>query len=464
MLKDDILKGETDILEFKVTPSADSSKWLKTVVAFANGRGGRIVFGVSNDREVKGLEGDLFAMKDAIANAVADACEPIIPVTITGSTIEGKQIIVLEVPSGRMTPYYLKQKGEIDGVFVRHDATTRTADEMSLKELRVEGSGRGYDSMICRGLEITNESAELLCKAMYESASANAVDETARQLIKMVGIAQLKKWGLLIERGERLFATNAYALLAGSDLFSPIVKCAVFKGVTRSIFVDRRHFFAPVQQQIEESYKWVLSKINLGGSVKNGVHRHDEYEIPPSAIRELIVNAIAHRSYVNGEESSITIALYDDRLEITSPGRLPHGVSIEKMREGCSECRNKSLVQALAYMNFIEDWGSGIPRVCAELKAAGLKDLEITEWPNAVRMVIFRQNARKVAVSDGKKEKSEQIVDVMRNNPNISVAAIVTAIGGGKRSVERLIAELKKNGAIKRVGGPYGGHWEIVEM
>lgn len=462
MLKDDILKGESDTLEFKVTPSADSSKWLKTVVAFANCRGGRIVFGVTNVREIKGLEGDLFAMKDAIADAVANACEPAIPVTITGSTIEGKPIIVLEVPSGRMTPYYLKQKGEIDGVFVRHDATTRTADAMSLKELRVEGSGKGYDSMVCRGLEIKNEAVEQLCVAMYERAKANAKNEIERKLIKAVGLAQLKKWGVLIERGESLVASNAYALLIGSDLFAPVVKCAIFKGTTRSVFVDRRQFGAPVQQQIEEAYEWVLSKINLGGTFKNGVYRSDEYEIPPSAIRELIVNAVAHRSYVNGEESPITVALYDDRLEITSPGRLPHGVSIEKMREGCSECRNKTLVQSLAYMNIIEDWGSGIPRVRADLEEAGLKDLEIIEWPNAVRMVIYRQVAAREALRGGKEDKSEHIVKMMRDNPNISVSAILAAIGGGKRSVERLIAALKKNGVIKRIGGSYGGHWEVV--
>ena len=89
--------------------------------------------------------------------------------------------------------------------------------------------------------------------------------------------------------------------------------------------------YPPRQELIEESYQYVLRNIHMGARFK-GVYRQDVYEIPPDAIRELIVNAIVHRSYI--DHSSIQIAIYDDRLEITSPGRLPLGQTIERMKRG----------------------------------------------------------------------------------------------------------------------------------
>ena len=466
MLIDDLKNGESDQLEFKLVPNRDSAKWLKTVVAFANGRGGRIVFGVSNDRRVVGLEGDLFAMKDGIADAIADACSPSVPFELCVSTVEGRPVIVLDVAEGRQPPYFIKAKGEVEGVFVRYDATTRQADEMSLRELRVEGSGKGYDEVRCRGLQVNDDEVAALCKRMYHVACENAAGEDERKRIKPVQVAQLVKWGVLKSAGKGYVATHAYALLVGSELFSPVVKCALFRGATRSVFVDRRQFVGPADIQIEEAYNWTLSKINLGAEFGHGVRRKDVYEIPIGAIREIIANAVAHRSYVNGEESPITVALYDDRLEVTSPGKLPHGVSVEKMREGCSECRNKALAQALAYMNVIEDWGSGIPRVREDLSTAGLRDLDICEWPNAVRMVIHRRLPPNYGGDNGGKdarsERSAHIIELMRENPKISVSAIVSAIGGGKRSIEREIAALKASGRIARKG-TYAGVWRVLD-
>jgi len=458
---EEIKKGESERLEFKEVPNDRSDKWLKTVVAFANCRGGRILFGVDDNRKVVGLVGDIFAMKDAIADSVANACVPTIPVETCISTINGKTIIILEIAAGRQTPYYLKSKGDVAGVYVRYDATTRLADEMSLKELRVEGSGRGYDEILCRGLSVSDGDVFALCERLYQVAMANATDSESRKLIKPARTAQLVKWGVLKSSGQSVAPTNAYALLAGSDFFSPVVKCAVFKGTDRSVFVDRREISGPIDKQIEESYKYVLSKINLSSTFGQGIYRKDVYEIPPAAIREIIVNAVVHRSYVNGEESPITVALYDDRLEVTSPGKLPHGVTVEKMLEGCSECRNKALAQALAYMNIIEDWGSGIPRICRAIRNADLKDLEIQPWPNAVRMVIYRQSRPESGRSQGavgaqsgaQSEAQSQRVKclVLLKACELGRKAIAQGLGTSNRSghLSRILVELVGEGLIE---------------
>ena len=151
---------------------------------------------------------------------------------------------------------------------------------------------------------------------------------------------------------------------------------------------------------MESAVQYVLEKINMGARF-HGAYREDVYEIPPDSIREIIVNAIVHRSYVNAEASPVTVALYDDRLEVTSPGGLPRGMTLAKMLTGYSECRNKALASAFAYMNLIENWGSGVKRYVAEIKAAGLREPEFIEWPNAMRVNIYRNKTNaQVATQD----------------------------------------------------------------
>ena len=185
-LIDDIQNGESDRLEFKEIPNDHADRWMKTAVAFANGRGGRILFGISNSREVKGLDGDLFAMRDSIADSVASSCSPPLPAQVGITMVEGKPIIVLDVAEGVQTPYFIKSKGDVDGVYVRFDATTRVADEYALQDLRVDGSGKSYDSRECRGFKVTEDQIKALCERMYELAQENAANDAERMLIRQV--------------------------------------------------------------------------------------------------------------------------------------------------------------------------------------------------------------------------------------------------------------------------------------
>lgn len=142
-----------------------------------------------------------------------------------------------------------------------------------------------------------------------------------------------------------------------------------------------------MQFQIEEAYKYVLGKINLGAKI-NGLHRQDEYELPIGSIREVIANAVTHLSYL--EPGNVQVALYDDRLEVTSPGMLLTGVTIEKIRQGYSKVRNRAIANAFAYMKIIEQWGSGIPRILAEFKKYGLKELELIDLDGDFRVNFYR--------------------------------------------------------------------------
>lgn len=476
MTIDEIKCGEGERLEFKRSLPKDAGKWLKTVVAFANGRGGRIVFGVDSDLSVVGMGDDLFGSKDSIADSIANRITPLPPVSLGVTTLEGKPVIVLDVAQGMQCPYYLTSKGDVAGVFVRYDATTRLADEVVLKELRIEGEGKSFDKTVCRGLEIGKGDVERLCRKMTATARKNAVSNEQRKAVKPVTMAQLVKWGVLVERGGELLPTWAYVLLSGSERMAPVVKCGVFKGEDRAVFVDRRQFESPLQEQVEKATQYVLEKINMGAQF-HGVYREDVYEIPPDAIRELIVNAVVHRSYVDGEASPITVALYDDRLEVTSPGGLVRGMTLEKMVSGYSDCRNKAIAAAFAYMNLIENWGSGVKRYIDAINGAGLREPEFVVWPNAVRVNVYRhkETATAVVPNEPKHEPNEpnrepnepngglaaRVLGLLSEDADITIDGLAKVCDVSRETVKRTLKTLKDDGCIRRIGRTRG-HWEIV--
>ena len=321
---------------------------------------------------------------------------------------------------------------------------------------------------------------------MRTTARRNAKTDEQRRAVKTVTSAQLVKWGVLVERGGELMPTWAYVLLAGHPRLSPLVKCGIFKGMDRAFFVDRREFCSPVQDQVESAVQYVLEKINMGARF-NGVYREDVYEIPPDSIRELIVNAVVHRNYINAEASPITVALYDDRLEVTSPGGLVKGMTIEKMKSGYSECRNKALAAAFAYMNLIENWGSGVKRYIREVKDAGLREPEFIEWPNAIRVNVYRakMDAGRLGKGQSKGEgkgqskgegkgqskgeskgqhgvNSEVVINKLSETPTLTIPELANILHLSVSGIEKIIRALKQSGKLRRSGATKKGQW-IVE-
>ena len=417
MTIEEILAGESKNVEFKESLPEKSIKYMKSVVAFANGSGGKIIFGIADKtREVVGFDKeDVFKKMDAIANAVSDSCEPAIIPDITLQTVDGKTVIVVEISEGRQRPYYIKALGREGGVYVRVAGTTRLADEYMVKELLFEGSNHYYDQALCTGLNITDEDIDALCKAMKEQAVKNAHNEEQKASIKDVGRQQLRSWGVLIERDGKDYPSNAFAILAGNGGLHVATQCGVFKGTTKAVFVDRREYTGPLWEQIDEAFQFVLRNIHLGATIV-GVYRQDIYEIPTDAIRELIINAMVHRSYL--DHGTIQVAVYDNRLEITSPGKLPMGQTLERMKEGYSKIRNEALAHAFSYMNLIEHWGSGIPRIIEKVKAAGLREPEFIGGEVDLRINIYRGQVDINDVNAKVPDNTDKMPDSDKRVPN----------------------------------------------
>ena len=131
----EIKAGESKTLEFKEILPDDSSKWIKTIIAFANGAGGKLVIGVNNKREIIGLKDDIFELKDKISNIISQMCEPQIIFDINTENIDNKEILVVKIFPANHTPYYIKSSGKENGTYIRLGATTHKADENTINDM-----------------------------------------------------------------------------------------------------------------------------------------------------------------------------------------------------------------------------------------------------------------------------------------------------------------------------------------
>jgi len=145
------------------------------------------------------------------------------------------------------------------------------------------------------------------------------------------------------------------------------IECARFKGITVHVFIDQKTINDNIALQPEAAYDFVLRHINKG-SVVQGVYTESRWEYPVVAIREVIRNAVGHRDYsLTGKD--IKVAIYDDMVEITSPGKLMPSIDFNDMEAGQSEIRNRVIAPVFKRLGIIDQWGNGLKLIAAELKA-----------------------------------------------------------------------------------------------
>lgn len=483
-LVEEIAQGESCNLEFKLFPNAERAKYLKTVIAFANGIGGRLLFGVANDRTVRGIANDkAFSEMDGIVNSIYEACSPRIPIDAGIENIDGKSVIVIDVLAGSGCPYFLKSEGDRNGVYVRVGATTQRADDATRRELAFLSEGRSFDGELCPKAKIDDKRISALCAKMYRIARKNCDSEAERRALKRVTPAQLETWGVVAKVRGKWMASNAYALLTGDSAFQTRLKCALFKGDDKNVFLDRREFTGSVMELIEFGLDYILAKINMGCYFK-GLFRHDRYELPPDEMRELVVNAFAHRSYLE-HDAPVFIAVHDSRVEITSPGGLPRGQTAARAIAGYSKIRNRVLAKALNYMRFIEEWGSGLRRVNDVLKEYGIRDLGFEDVGFAVKMNVGRNRnvanevvnpectvkkhsdevvneAVSEVVNDGVNTTVREVYDGIRLNPGIRKPYLLKIVKASRATIERALAKLRDARKVEFRGAPKTGGYYCI--
>lgn len=482
----ELLSGESKNIEYKQEIPTKSDRYMKTVIAFANSDGGKIIFGIEDGtHRVIGFPKEEIPQKlDMISNAIWDSCQPRVPAEVYPMEIEGKTVIIAEISRGASRPYCLRGSGLWDGTYIRFSGTSRQAPEYMVREMSLESTNQSYDR---QGTDrfLSKEEIDRLCERLYQHALENSLFPEEQEKIKRIGRDQLISWGLIIEKKEGDQATHGYQLLDGAGFYEDaVIQCARFRGDTRAIFIDKKEYNGPIDEQVESALRFVLNYLSLGSRIV-GAKRQDYYELPYNSVREMIANAVCHRSYLAPEK--IQVALYDNRLEVTSPGMLGEGLTIEKMKNGRSMIRNKGIAAVFSYIHLIEGWGSGIPKIIKDARGYGLREPELIDMDGAFRINLYRKNFQfdsfgvinphtaireeegewipnpenRSAAGRKKASVSEQILDLLREDPGLTQEELSEQIGLSLRTVKRAMRTMQDQGILARDGNKRSGIWVI---
>ena len=365
-------EGKT--LEFKRDLSSPRP-WLKTLVAFANTAGGKLVIGVEDDRRVTGVE-DPLAEEERLCSFIADSIAPRLVPNIELVTIDGKTLLIAEVFPSSSRPHFLRAEGPENGVFVRLGSTNRQADRELIVELRRSVEGGSFDELPLASL--TAEDLDLKVAADF-FAGRRDLDEK--------GLLTLK---LLRKEQGRLVPTKGAILLFGKDRLAHFpdawIQCGRFTGMTKTHIFDHTEFHDPLPRAVE-SIMLFLKKHAMRGADLSEIRRKDVWSIPLTILREVVINALVHADY-SQRGAPTRVAFFDDRIEIENPGILLPGLTIEDMKQGVSRIRNPVIARVFRELNLIEQWGSGVRRIFEEAATQNLPVPEIVEVGMRVRFIV----------------------------------------------------------------------------
>ena len=458
--------GEDKNIEFKREIPNKHEKFLKDIIAFSNSTGGKVILGVEDETcIVYGIgEQSPFKLSDAISTMVSDACTPQIEPDITIKTLEDKTILEIDIAPGKFRPYYLSNKGKEKTAYIRINGTSRPADARKLQELELEGQGISYDSLQDIGREFDEKMTLELCKTMKKTAVDACESEDEKAAVKDMTVEKLGDFGLLCKVGRSTYPTHAFDLLTDNGNKAAKIQCALFKGITRDVFIDQKEFDGPIQNQVDDAYKFVLRHIDTG-AVIDGVYRKDTYEFPITAIREMIANGVLHRSYL--DRSCIQVCIFDDRIEVLSPGMLYGGLDIATAKLGKSTCRNEAIAEAFHYMHIVEAWGTGLPRIINRCKEYGLPDPLFEEFGDGFKVTMFRKPTNQTNQSNQSNQPNNndvesKIVALLKIQADVTTKEMVKKLEISDNQVKYYVKKLKDDGKIKRVGTNRKGYWEIM--
>ena len=424
-------------LEYKRDLSSPTPA-LKTIIAFANTAGGRLVIGVTDrSRDVIGVD-DPLALEERLMNLIADRISPRLVPEVEFVGWRKTQLLVVEVHLGDNRPYHLLPDGPEDGVYVRLGSTNRRADPALIAEMRRSARHVAYDEEPLLGLGT-------------EAIDFDAATESFAP-VRRLRRTDLVTLGLTTTHQGRAVPTVGGVLLFGRnrpEVFPDAwLQAGRFAGSDRSRIIDSTDLDGPLPVLVDAAIAFVERQLATGLVIDAVRHRRAR-TLPPVAVREAVINAVVHADYsqVGGP---LRVAVYDDRLEIENPGLLPFGLTVADMRNGVSRVRNRVIARTFRELGYIEQWGSGIPRMTTACREMGLPEPEIEEVGGRVRVTLhaIATAATAIAVDD----VDRRILERLGADNGLTTAALAAAIGRTPRTTRTRLAVLIDAGLVIAIG------------
>ncbi len=435
-----ISQGEGYNLEFKESFSAGISK---EICAFTNSNGGKILLGVTDKGLIKGI-GDTNFLRSRIQD-LARNMDPSLNI-IVGVNDAGN-VVVIDVPEGDSKPYSAGGK-----FFMRYGANSQ---QLTSDEIRTFFQKEG--------LLLFDEKPNLVFDVGRDLDAERFGDFLERAKISRVLDNEDILENLCLLDGGNLKNAGVLMFCRKVTKFIPqaTITCVLYQGKSKYKILDRKEYDEDLYSNFFNANNYVQSKLNTEFIIKGGP-REEKLELPEDALREALLNAIAHRDYfVRG--ASILVEIFSDRVEITNPGGLVNGLTMDDLGKR-SLSRNNLLFGLMQRMDLIEKVGSGILRMRNAMDEYGLKGPRFDVNDNWFTIIYDRpvdmwsKGSQKTA-----QKTAQKILELIKVNPHITINELSEQIKISDRAVKNHIKKFKDEGFLERVGSDKGGFWRVKE-
>ena len=414
---------------------------METVCAFANTRGGVLEIGKNDAGEIVGLS-NIKELLDVIPKKIFNTMT--INADVSVHNENNKQYISIDV---MQHPFPIAYRGKYYG---RSGSNTIELTGNGLSELMLRAQGKTWD-----GVPTLNISADDLSGNAYKTFRKKALN--SKRLNKddieisndaLLENLELKENGFIKRAATMCFGENPEKWVTGA-----YIKIGYFDNDVDLRYQDEVH--GPLIEMADKTLDLLYTKYFKGIIHYEGIQRVENFPVPYEAMRETVLNAIVHSDY--SHFNPIRIRVYEDKAIITNMAKLPEHISFEELLTAHKSCpHNPNIARVFYRSGQIESWGRGISKIKTECKNDGKPEPQFSN-----HAIFFEVKFDFADINEDINLETREILDLMRDNKNISIPKLAEITGLTGKQVEYKISILKKKGLIERVGARKNGTWIV---
>lgn len=437
--------GEGFTLEFK---ERISSSLGKDICAFANASGGTILIGVNDQGKKIG-----YSLTNADKSKIQDIAWNMDPSFMVGVE-QVEDVVVITVDEGKDKPY------SVNGNFyMRIGANSQKLKRDEIRSFFQKQQLVVFDEKINKSFSLKEDfNDEAFDEFIQRSNISNVISKES--LLKNLGFLKGDK---LNNAGVLFFCNDVSRFFLNVD-----ITCVLYQGDSKYKILDKKVFEQDLISNYENTIDYLKNKLNTEYVIKT--EREEYLELPEDALREAVLNAIAHRDYFS--PAHIQVDIFKNSVEIINPASYPQNITIDDLLSG-SHPKNVFLFSMMQRADLVEKVGSGIKRINDAMNEYKL-DQPLIEYENIWFRIVFtrpdlQQNSyqqrmgdiKDVTVSVTVNDTQKKILKEMRKKPGITYDELAEIVNKSRRTVIRQVKNLREQGLVQRIGSDKSGHWKI---
>ena len=452
--------GESETLELKRS-TGERKEAAKSICAMLNHRGGRVIIGVEPSGRVIGQEVSDHTL-ERLCQSLNEIEPPVTPTIDRVNLDDALEAIVIRVETGHNKPYTYQHHA-----YRRVGNTNKVLSRQEYNHLLIEQmhGERRWEDEFASGWKVDhfddNEIIRIIREAVRRGRLENPGTDAPNELLRGLG---LMRDGQILRAAAVLFGRTGRLI---EDYPQCLLRVARFRGTDKTEFLDNRQFHGNAFSLLRRAERFLLENLPVAGRITPGLfERVDDPLYPPVALREALANAFCHRDYSIGG-GSVAVAIYDDRLEITSSGTLHFGLTTEALfSQHESLPWNPRIARVFYLSGIIESWGRGITKMVELVTEAGLPEPEIEEAGGCIT-VRFRPSryVPPQRVGHNLNERQRSILSLLDNiSSGLAFGQIVSQVEGeaSPRQVRRDLEILRSLELISSEGRGRGARWRLL--